>query len=80
MNTVIIGGDADMGMMEQMEGWVKEHPGATLKDAWKAGYLQCTDNWCGKDRKAGDKPALAIAFDYEEYKKLYNKFSKNGKQ
>lgn len=31
---------------EQMEKWIKEHPNATIEDAWMAGYWQCTDNWC----------------------------------
>jgi len=39
-----------MSYLEQMEKWLAEHPGATTRDAWKAGYLQSTDNWCSKKR------------------------------
>lgn len=38
-----------MGYEVQMEEWLNRHKGATLKEAWKAGYFQCTDNWCRKE-------------------------------
>lgn len=30
--------------------WIKANPKATLQEAWEAGYLQSTDNWCKKER------------------------------
>ena len=37
-------------MKEQMRKWIETHPGATLEEAWMAGYWTCTDNWCKKRR------------------------------
>ena len=31
------------------ERWLKQHPNATLIDAFVAGYWVCTDAWCGKE-------------------------------
>lgn len=31
------------------EQWLKQHPNATLIDAFVAGYWRCTDAWCGKE-------------------------------
>ena len=31
------------------EQWIKQHPNATLIDAFVAGYWRCTDAWCGKE-------------------------------
>ena len=29
-----------------MNRWLADHPDATAEEAWEAGYLTCTDNWC----------------------------------
>jgi hypothetical protein len=39
-----------MGYEAQMEKWLKQHPKATVEEAYKAGYLQSTENWCRKTR------------------------------
>lgn len=39
-----------MSYMEQCKEWVAKHPDATIEEAWTAGYLQCTDNWCKGER------------------------------
>lgn len=39
-----------MNYKEQLQKWLKDNPKATLEDAWLAGYWQCTDNWCGKEK------------------------------
>lgn len=31
------------------EAWLKQHPNATLMDAFVAGYWRCTDAWCRKE-------------------------------
>ena len=31
------------------EQWIKQHPNATLIEAFVAGYWKCTDAWCGKE-------------------------------
>ena len=31
------------------EQWIKQHPNATLIDAFVAGYWRCTDAWCHKE-------------------------------
>ena len=38
-------------MNEEMEKWLSEHPSATLADAFKAGWLGCTEAWCHHKRK-----------------------------
>lgn len=53
-----------MSYLDQMRGWLAENPKATREECYKAGYMQCTDNWCrqetfqkksGKGEKHGDK-------------------------
>lgn len=39
-----------MGYKTQKEAWLKAHPKATAAEAWEAGYVQCTENWCRKER------------------------------
>lgn len=39
-----------MGYHDQRQQWIRDHPDATLEDAWNAGYLTSTDNWCSKKR------------------------------
>lgn len=31
------------------EQWIKQHPKATLTEAFIAGYWKCSDAWCGKE-------------------------------
>lgn len=38
-----------MSYIEQMNEWLKAHPDATQKECYKAGYFQCTDNWCNRE-------------------------------
>lgn len=38
--------DKYMNYKEQMTDWLAKHPDATLSEAWEAGYLTSTDNWC----------------------------------
>ena len=33
-------------MKDKMEEWLREHPDATTADAFKAGWMGCTDAWC----------------------------------
>lgn len=35
-----------MSYIEQKKEWLDKHPKATLAEAWEAGYLQSTENWC----------------------------------
>lgn len=35
-----------MNYKEQMQVWLKSHPNATLEEAYEAGYMTCTNNWC----------------------------------
>lgn len=35
-----------MSYIDQREEWLRKHPNATLSEAWEAGYLTSTDNWC----------------------------------
>jgi len=35
-----------MSYLEQRDEWLSQHPDATVKEAWDAGYLQSTNNWC----------------------------------
>lgn len=30
--------------------WLKQHPKATLDEAFKAGYLRCTESWVKQER------------------------------
>ena len=39
-----------MGYKTQKEAWLRGHPKATAAEAWEAGYVQCTENWCRKER------------------------------
>lgn len=39
----------------QMQEWLSKHQDATLEEAWAAGYMTCTDNWCGGKREIMDK-------------------------
>lgn len=39
-----------MSYKEQRKQWLAEHPDATAEEAWEAGYLTCTENWCMKKR------------------------------
>jgi hypothetical protein len=39
-----------MNYIEQRQEWLKKHPKATLEEAWDAGYFQCSNNWCNKER------------------------------
>ena len=38
-----------------MEIWLQENPDATLVDAFKAGWMLCTDAWCHGKREKMDK-------------------------
>ena len=38
-------------MKEEMEIWLQENPDATLVDAFKAGWMLCTDAWCHSKRE-----------------------------
>jgi len=35
---------------EQMKKWLAQHPNATPEEIWLAGYWQCSDNWCNKEK------------------------------
>lgn len=35
-----------MSYLDDKRAWLEKHQDATLEEAWEAGYLQCTDNWC----------------------------------
>ena len=39
-----------MNYKEQMQKWLRKHPKATAEEAWEAGYLTSTENWCKKQR------------------------------
>lgn len=39
-----------MNYKQQMAIWLKEHPNATIAEAWEAGYLQSTTNWVRQER------------------------------
>lgn len=32
------------------EEWLSEHPNATPKEIWLAGYWKSTDNWCNRTK------------------------------
>ena len=36
---------------KQAEDWLNEHPDATNKEIWMAGYWKSTDNWCNRTNK-----------------------------
>ena len=35
-----------MNYIEQKDEWLRQHPDATVEEAWENGYLTCTRNWC----------------------------------
>lgn len=35
-----------MNYKEQMQDWLKNHPDATVEQAYEAGYKNSTLNWC----------------------------------
>lgn len=41
-----------MNYKQQLERWLAAHPEAGEKEAkaWVAGYFQCVENWCNKER------------------------------
>lgn len=39
-----------MNYKSQMKIWLAKHPDATIEEAWEAGYLQSTTNWCNGER------------------------------
>lgn len=39
---------ADVSKMA--EDWLNEHPDATKKEIWMAGYWKSTDNWCNRTK------------------------------
>lgn len=39
-----------MTYIEQRDKWLLSHPTATAEEAWEAGYLCCTKNWCQSKR------------------------------
>jgi len=39
-----------MSYKKQMSEWIKNHPDATIEEAWDAGYVTCINNWCNKKR------------------------------
>ena len=39
----------------QMQEWLSKHQNATLEEAWRAGYMACTDNWCKGKRELMEK-------------------------
>lgn len=63
-----------MGYEIQMRKWLSSNRDATIRDAWLAGYRQCTGNWCRQEtfRRKGkekDKP-----LDYEGFRRVYTKY------
>lgn len=44
-----------MSYKEQKELWLKKHPKATPEEAYEAGYLSCTTNWCTKEKFRKEK-------------------------
>lgn len=43
--------EAKMADVSKMaEEWLSEHPDATKKEIWLAGYWQSTDNWCNRTK------------------------------
>lgn len=39
-----------MGMLQDKQEWLEKHQKATLEEAFEAGYLACTTNWCQHKR------------------------------
>lgn len=35
-----------MNYKDQKKEWLASHPNATVEEAWEAGYMTSTDNWC----------------------------------
>lgn len=35
---------------KQADEWLRDHPKATPREIWLAGYWQSTDNWCSRKR------------------------------
>ena len=42
--------DINMTYKQQMQQWLRLHPNATAEEAWEAGYLTSTSNWCRQSR------------------------------
>lgn len=43
--------EAKMADVSKMaEEWLSEHPDATKKEIWMAGYWKSTDNWCNRTK------------------------------
>ena len=40
-----------MNMNERMEEWLRSHPKATMEDAFRAGWLECSSAWCHGKRE-----------------------------
>ena len=45
----------NMNYKIQMQEWLSKHQDATPEEAWVAGYMTCTDNWCGGKREKLEK-------------------------
>lgn len=39
-----------MTFNEQKEEWLAKHPNATTEEAFTAGYMTSTANWCKQER------------------------------
>ena len=65
-----------MGYEKQMMDWLQSHPNAKVEDAYKAGYMQCTSNWCNTERfgVVEEDILLEKPLDIDEYKKIYDKY------
>ena len=35
---------------KQADEWLSEHPDATPKEIWLAGYWKSTENWCNRTK------------------------------
>jgi len=42
-------------MNEKMKLWLQENPDATPEDAFKAGWMLCTEAWCRGKREKMDQ-------------------------
>lgn len=40
-----------MNWEKEFERWLKENPNATLKDAFRAGWMKCSNAWCHGKRE-----------------------------
>ena len=49
-----------MNYEEQMEKWLKEHPKATPREIFKAGWFACTDAWCHGKREKMEQVSIII--------------------